>query len=82
MKNRLAAMILAEPAGPQLHGLGLALGTVQKNLLQFRKPFRKIGKDSSGNFALIASRTKDARHQDPSWSFQAQWKLGAKSGRP
>jgi hypothetical protein len=70
MKNRLAATVLAQPAGLQLRRLRLAPdpGISEENLLQFRKPLGKIGKDFRGDFALIASRPKDARYQDPAWS--------------
>jgi hypothetical protein len=44
----------------------------KENFLQFGKPFGKIGKNFGSNFTFVASRTKDARHQDPSWSVGVQ----------
>jgi len=55
--------------------LTLALGISEKNFLQFREPLWKIGKNFCGDFALVASRAEDARHQDPSWSVWAQGKF-------
>jgi hypothetical protein len=83
MKNRLATMILAQPAGFQRHTprLHLAFGVSDKNFLQSREAFRKIGEEFSGDFALIAARPKDARNQDPAWSFRAQWEVRPQSGR-
>jgi hypothetical protein len=82
MKNRLTAMILAQPAGFQRDAarLILAIGMSYKNFPQSCQAFRKISKDFSGNFALIAARPKDARNQDPAWSIRAQWEVGPLSG--
>ena len=77
-------MVLVQPAGFQ-HGatrLSVALWSSNKNFLQFSEAFWEIGEDFGGNFALIASRTKDARHQDPSWSFGAQWRFEDFDAKP
>ena len=75
MKNCLPAMILAQPAGFQRHAarLILAVGRSGKNFPQSWEALRKISEDFSSDFALIAARPKDAGHQDPAWSFAAQW---------
>ena len=77
MKNGLAAMVLAQPAGFQKRAARLvpAFGLADKNFLQFCEAFRKIRKDFGSDFALVATRSKDARNQDPAWSFRAQWEL-------
>jgi hypothetical protein len=82
MKNRLPSMVLAQPAGFQRHPSRLifAIGKSYKNFLQACEAFRKISEDFSGDFALIAARPKDARNQDPAWSFSAQWEVGPLSG--
>src|SRR6266849_9176616 len=82
MKNRLPALILAQPAGFQRHAarLVLAVGMPHKNLPQQRQPPRKIGQDFSRDFAFVAARPQDARNQDPAWSFKAQWETGPFSG--
>src|SRR5215467_14253042 len=74
MKNGLAAMVLAQPTGFQRHAprLTITLRGSKKNFLQFGEPFRKIGEDFRGDFALVASRTEDARHQNPSWGIRVQ----------
>jgi hypothetical protein len=74
MKNNLAAVILVQPAGLQLNAPRLTITSrrSEKNLRHFREPFWEIGKDFGGHFSLIASRTKDARHQDPTWSIKVQ----------
>jgi hypothetical protein len=36
-----------------------------KNLPQLCQAFRKISEDFSGDLALVATRPKDARNQDP-----------------
>src|SRR2546423_8587951 len=79
MKNRLSAMILAQPAGFQRYAarLILAVGKSDKNLPQSCQTLRKISEDFSGDFALVAARPKDARNQDPAWSFRAQWRVGS-----
>ncbi len=83
MKNRLPAMILAQPAGFQGHAarLILATGMSGKDFPQSCQAFRKISNDFSRNFALVAARPKDARHQDPAWSFKAQWEVGPPGGQ-
>ncbi len=83
MKNRLPAMILAQPAGFEGHAarLILATGVSGKNLPQSCQALRKISKDFSGDFALVTTRPKDARNQDPAWSFQAQWEVEPLDGQ-
>src|SRR5437016_14186493 len=78
MKTRLSTMILAQPAGFQRHAARLipAVGKSDKNLPQSCQALRKISEDFSGDFALIAARPKNARNQDPAWSFSAQWEVG------
>ena len=82
MKNRLPAMILAEPAGLQRYAAGLifAVGVSDKHFAQSCQAFGKIGEEFGGNFALVAARPKDARNQDPAWSFRAQWEIRPPSG--
>src|SRR5690242_8580372 len=64
MKNRLAAMILAKPAGFQRQAARLifAVGVSGKNFPQSCQAFRKISEDFSGDFALVASRPENARN--------------------
>ncbi len=83
MKNRLPAMILAQPAGFQRHAprLILAIGITDKNFLQSCESFRKICEEFSGDFPLVAARPKDARNQDPAWSVRAQWESGPLRGQ-
>ena len=78
MKDRLSAMILAQPAGFQRYAARLihAVGESDKNFPQSCQALRKISEDFSGDFALIAARPKNARNQDPSWSLRAQWEVG------
>jgi hypothetical protein len=75
VKNGLPAMILAQPALLQRDTprLNLAVRNAHKYFLQFSEAFRKISKEFSSNFTFIASRTKNARDQYPSWSFGFQW---------
>ena len=47
----------------------------KKHFPESRKPLGKIGEDFGGDLALVSPRTKDARHQDPSWSIRAQWRF-------
>jgi hypothetical protein len=58
MKDCLAAMILAQPAGFQRHAprLIFAIGMPYKNFLQTCEAFRKIGEDFGRNFPLVAAR--------------------------
>ena len=74
MKNRLAGMILAQPAGFQRYAalLVFAVGMSDKDFRQSCQAFRKISENFSGDFALVAARPKDARNYDPAWSFTAQ----------
>ena len=74
MKNRLPAMILAQPAGFQRQAARLifAAGVAGKNFPQSCQAFRKISEDFSGDFAFVAARPKDARNYQPAWSFTAQ----------
>jgi hypothetical protein len=83
VKNRLPAMILAQPAGFQRHAprRNLALGMSGENFPQSREAFRKISEDFSGDFALVAARPQDARNQDPAWSFSAQGEVGPPNGQ-
>jgi len=75
MKNRLPVMILTEPAGfePHAHRLTLASGIAYKHFVQAAESFGKVREQFGGNFAFITSRAKNARHQNPSWSFDAHW---------
>jgi hypothetical protein len=74
MKNRLPAMILAQPAGFQRHAprLSLTLRVSDKNFPQSCQSFWKISQEFSGDFALVAGRFQDACNQDPTWSWSAQ----------
>src|SRR6184192_1138092 len=49
----------------------LCFGDRQEILPAISLALREIGEYFGGHFPLIASRTKDARHQDPSWSVWA-----------
>ena len=75
MKNRLPAVILAQPAGFHGHATRLSYAaTVPKETFrQFCESFRKIGQEFGSNFALIAARPQNARNQQPAWRFKAQW---------
>src|SRR5260370_39442847 len=72
MENSLAAMILAEPAGFYSVPAGLGIAASQKHFAQLRKALGKIREEFGGDFALIAAGAKDARHNNPAWSFGAQ----------
>jgi len=58
MENRLAAMILAEPAGFQRHAPRLisATGVSGENFAQPCQAFRKISEDFCRNFSFVAAR--------------------------
>src|SRR5258708_2650197 len=79
MKNCLPVVILAQPAGLQRHAAWFtpAAGMSNESFPQSSESFRKISEDFSGDFALVAARPKDARNQDPAWSFRAQWRVGS-----
>jgi len=83
MKNGLPAMILAQPAGFQRYAARLipAIGMSGKNFPQSCEALGKISEDFSSDFALIAARSKDARNQDPAWSFRAQWEVRRLNGQ-
>src|SRR5215831_9847422 len=74
MKNRLPVMILTEPAGfePHAHRLTLASGIAYKHFVQVAESFGKVSEHFGSDLAFIASRAKNARHQDPSWSLGVQ----------
>jgi hypothetical protein len=76
MKNRLAAMVLAEPAG--FYGMPARLGitTSEKHFAEQRKALGKIREEFGGDFALVAAGAKDVGNDDPAWSFAAQWIWG------
>src|SRR5215813_10430689 len=80
MENRLPVMILTKPAGfeSRAHRLTLAAGIAHKHFVQGTESFRKVGEQFSGDFALVASRAKNARHQNPSLSFGVQGRFGLK----
>jgi hypothetical protein len=82
MENRLPPMVLAQPAGFQRRAarLILAFHMSNKNFLQSCQAFREIGKDFGGDFALIATRSEDARNQEPVWSFRVQCEIGPLRG--
>ena len=60
----LPAMVLTQPAGFQRHAarLTLAAGMADKNFLQLRKAFWKIGEELRGNLSFIAARAQNARN--------------------
>src|SRR5262249_7279919 len=78
MKNHVSAMILTEPAGfqPDAHRFPAGMRIAHKHFAQASKSLREIGEQLRGNFAFVASRAKNARHQNPSWSFQGQGRFG------
>jgi hypothetical protein len=73
MKNRLAAMILAEPASFYSVPARLGITAGEKNLAELREALRKVREELGGDFALIAAGAKDSGDNDPAWSFAAQW---------
>lgn len=74
MKNRLAAVILAEPAVFQRRPTRLQFpsGVADENFLQLRQPLRKIRKQFRGNLAFISARPQNVRNNNPAWSFRIQ----------
>ena len=60
MKNRLATMILAEPAG--FYGVPAPLGiaTSEKYFAELRKALGEIREEFGGDFALVAAGAKYA----------------------
>jgi hypothetical protein len=72
MENRLAAMILAEPAG--LHDVSPRLGitAAEKNFAELRQALGEIREELYGDFALVATGTKNVRDDNPAWSFRTQ----------
>jgi hypothetical protein len=58
MKNRLPAMILAQPAGFQRQAprFILAFRVSDKNFLQSCQAGRKVSEEFSGDFPLVAAR--------------------------
>ena len=76
MENRLAAMILAKPAGFYCVLARFGIIVSQKHFAQLRKALGKIREEFGGDFALVASGAEDAGNDDPAWSFAAQWIWG------
>jgi hypothetical protein len=76
MKNRLASMILAEPAGFYCVVARLGITATDKYFAELRKTLGKIREEFGGDFALVASGAEDAGNDDPAWSFAAQWIWG------
>jgi len=73
MKNGLAAMILAKPAGFYCLPARLGITTSEKRVAELREAFGKIREELGGDFALVAAWAKDAGDYDPAWNFAAQW---------
>jgi hypothetical protein len=75
MKDGLAVMILAEPAGfhSRASGFDLAGSIAEIDFRQFSEALRKVGEQLGGNFTFPPARPKNVRNQDPAWGFAAQW---------
>jgi hypothetical protein len=72
MENSLAAMILAEPAGFYGVAAGFGITVAEKNFAELCKTLGEVREELCGDFAFVAAGAKDARDDDPAWSFGAQ----------
>jgi hypothetical protein len=76
MKDGLALVVLAEPAGFQGGQAWLfrarATPRAKKNLRQSCQPFGKIREEFSSHFAFVATGTKNPRDNHPTLGFGTQ----------